>query len=242
MNILHQVLGFSASKGLIPKNPCDTIELPQSQRYKANFYTATQINAFFAAIKDEPLYPLYRITFMYGLRRSEVLGLKWDSIDLDTGTLTIRRTVVSVIKKVEKDKTKNQTSYRSFPLSPDIKQLLLDLKAQQERDRKVCGKSYFQTDYVFRWPDGHPYAPDYVTRKFSQLLKRHGFPHIRLHDLRHSSASNLLGMGYGLKDVQEWLGHADIKMTANIYGHLDIQRKLALADSMSELLNKKKTG
>lgn len=242
MNILHQVLGLSASKGLIPKNPCDTIELPQSQRYKANFYTATQINAFFAAIKDEPLYPLYRITFMYGLRRSEVLGLKWDSIDLDTGTLTIRRTVVSVIKKVEKDKTKNQTSYRSFPLSPDIKQLLLDLKAQQERDRKVCGKSYFQTDYVFRWPDGHPYAPDYVTRKFSQLLKRHGFPHIRLHDLRHSSASNLLGMGYGLKDVQEWLGHADIKMTANIYGHLDIQRKLALADSMSELLNKKKTG
>ena len=242
MNILHQVLGAAAKKHMIKENPCESVELPQSERYKANFFNSTQINDFFEAIRDEPLYPLLRITFMYGLRRSEILGLKWDSIDLNAGIFTIQHTVVSVIRKVEKDKTKNQTSHRSYPMSPEIKQLLLDLKTQQERDRKICGESYIQTDYVFRWPDGHPYAPDYITRKFSRLLKRYGFPHIRFHDLRHSSASNLLSMGYGLKDVQEWLGHADIKMTANIYGHLDIQRKLALTDSMNGLLNGKKTG
>lgn len=242
MNILHQVMGMCVKKGLIRKNPCDDIELPQSERYHANFYTATQINDFFAAIRDEPLYPLYKITFMYGLRRSEVLGLKWDSVDLDAGMFTIQHTVVSVIRKVEKDKTKNQTSRRSYPLSPDVKKILLDLKAQQEEDKRICGQDYIQTDYVFRWPDGHPYAPDYVTRKFSQLLKRHGLPHIRLHDLRHSSASSLLSRGYGLKDVQEWLGHSDIKMTANIYGHLEIQRKKALTDTMSDLLSGQKTG
>ena len=77
---------------------------------------------------------------------------------------------------------------------------------------------------------------DYVSDKFPKLLKANGVPHIRFHELRHSCASLLINSGFGLKDVQEWLGHADIKMTANIYGHLDVARKQSMADQLSGAL------
>ena len=92
---------------------------------------------------------------------------------------------------------------------------------------------------MFTWPDGRPYSPDYITDKFSTLLRKHDLPHIRFHELRHSCASLLLNNGFGLKDVQEWLGHSDIKMTANIYGHLDVARKQNIADRLSGSLAEK---
>ena len=87
--------------------------------------------------------------------------------------------------------------------------------------------------YVFKWPDGHLYSPDYISERFSNLLKKHNLPHIRFHELRHSCASMLLSMGWSLKDIQEWLGHSDIKMTTNLYSHLDVARKHTIADSLA---------
>ena len=83
---------------------------------------------------------------------------------------------------------------------------------------------------------GTPTPPDYVSHTFHKLLKKYDLPHIRFHDLRHTCASMLLSEGYGLKDVQEWLGHSDIKMTANIYGHLDIRRKRSIANGLEQAL------
>lgn len=174
-----------------------------------------------------------RVTALYGLRRSEVLGICRDCVDFEGGTVTIRRTVSKVSTVVEKNKTKNSASRRSFPMTPEIKQLLFDLKEQQKKDKKFFGKEYHVSDYVFRWPDGKPFSPDYVSDKFPKLLKEHGMPKIRFHELRHSAASNLLNMGFSLKDVQEWLGHSDIKTTANIYGHLDSKRKISMAEALS---------
>ena len=114
--------------------------------------------------------------------------------------------------------------------------LFLDLKATETENHKLFGKSYVQNDYIFRWTDGRPFAPDFVTQKFSKLLKQHDLPHIRFHDLRHSCASNLLTMGFNLKDVSEWLGHADIQITANIYAHLDVTRKQQMADRLGAAL------
>lgn len=114
----------------------------------------------------------------------------------------------------------------------EAKQLFLFLRGEQGKHKLVFGSAYHQSDYVFTWPNGNPFSPDYVSQHFSDLLKKHGFPHIRFHELRHSCASLLLSRGFTLKDVQEWLGHADIKMTANIYGKLDVTRKKEIGENI----------
>ena len=232
-NILYQSLTEAVKDGLIASNPCQHVILPKNVRYESHFYTVEQLNQFFEAIRDEPLYPLLKITAIYGLRRSEVLGLKWDSIDFGAGTMTIRHTVSKVTKAVEKDKTKNATSYRSVPLTEEAQRIFQAAKAEEEKNRRLFGRQYQESDYVFKWADGRSYSPDYITSKFPALLKKHGMPHIRLHELRHSCASLLINAGFTLKDVQEWMGHADIKMTANIYGHLDVSRKQSMAEKLS---------
>ena len=236
-NILHQTMEEAVKEGLLYANPCHYLVLPRSQRYEASFYTARQLQALFDTIQGEPLYPLVKITALYGLRRSELLGLKWDSVDFERGTVTIRHTISKVTKAVEKDKTKNASSYRSFPLVPEAREIFLTAKASEEENRNLFGREYHESDYIFKWPDGQPFSPDYVTKKFSKLLRQHGLPHIRFHELRHSCASLLINEGFTLKDVQEWMGHADIKMTANIYGHLDVARKQSMAEKLAGSLS-----
>lgn len=232
-NILNQTLNKAVKEKLLLSNPCQFLDLPKTERYQSSYYSAAQLQRLFEAIRDEPLYPLVRITAMYGLRRSELLGLKWDSIDFDGNRLTIRHTVSQVTKPVEKDKTKNSSSFRSFPLVDEAKKIFLAAKEREGQNRRLFKKDYRENDYVFKWDDGHLYAPEYVSQKFAKLLKKYGLPHIRFHELRHSCASLLLNEGFTLKDVQEWMGHADIKMTADIYGHLDAARKKGMADKLS---------
>lgn len=232
-NILNQTLKEAVKNNMIPANPCEYVTLPQQQRYNYSFYTAEQLNRLLEAIRDETLYPLILTTVIYGLRRSELLGLKWDSVDFEANTVTIKHTVSKVTTVVEKEKTKNASSHRIFPLVPEIRQLFLILKAQEEKNRKLFRKGYIQNSYIFKWDNGQPYSPDYISKKFRKLLKQYGMPHIRFHELRHSCASLLIAKGFTLKDVQEWMGHADIKMTANIYSHLDVSRKVNMADSIA---------
>ncbi len=238
-NILFQTLKDAVRDELIPNNPCEQITLPQMQRYEAKFYSEEQLHNLLSAIRNEPLYHLVKITSVYGLRRSEVLGLKWDSVDFENGTLTIKHTVAKVLVTVEKDKTKNEASRRSFPLVPEIREMLLDLKKREAANKKLFGREYSVNDYILKWDDGRPFSPDYVSQKFRDLLDEHDLPRIRFHELRHSCASFLINMGFSLKDVQEWLGHADIKMTANIYSHIDVSRKKSMADMLSSHLAEK---
>lgn len=236
-NILNQTLKEALKSGLISVNPCQWVKLPQIQRREPTFYTAEQIEKLLLAIsEDSTFYLLVKLTATYGLRRSEVLGLMWDSIDFENDTLQIAHTVVKVNSTVCKNKTKNASSYRSFPLIDEIKQLLLAERKKQTQNRKEFGKEYIQSPYVFVWDNGKPFATEYVSQHFKRLLEWNNLPHIRFHDLRHSCASILLSRGFTLKDVQEWLGHSDITLTANIYGHLDIERKKAIADTMANIL------
>ena len=236
-NILNQTLKEALKSGLISVNPCQWVKLPQIQRREQTFYTAEQIEKLLSAIiGDSTFYLLVKLTATYGLRRSEVLGLMWNSIDFENDTLQIAHTVVKVNSTVCKDKTKNASSYRSFPLIDEIKQLLLAERKKQTQNRKEFGKEYIQSPYVFVWDNGKPFATEYVSQHFKRLLEWNNLPHIRFHDLRHSCASILLSRGFTLKDVQEWLGHSDITLTANIYGHLDIERKKAIADTMANIL------
>ena len=236
-NILNQTLKEAIKSKLIDFNPCQWVKFPQVERRTPTFYNAEQLEKLFLSVKnDGTFYLLIKITATYGLRRSEVLGLKWSSIDFANDKITISHTVVKVTSVVRKDKTKNTSSFRSFPLTREIKELLIIEKIKQERNRREFKKEYLESDYIFVWTDGRPYATEYVSQHFRRILKWNDLDHIRFHDLRHSCASILLSEGFTLKDVQEWLGHSDITLTANIYGHLDIKRKQSIADSMANIV------
>ena len=232
-NIISQTLDLAVQTKLIPANPCQFVELPQNVRYESTFYTAAQLQDLFTALQGDELLPLVKITALYGLRRSELLGLQWDSIDFERKTMTIRHTVSKVTEVVAKDKTKNASSRRTFPLTVEAEAIFRRAKELEQQNRAAFGREYQENAYVFKWADGHPYSPDYISHRFNRLLKNHGLPHIRFHELRHSCASLLIDLGFTLKDVQEWLGHSDIKMTANIYAHLDTARKTNMADSIA---------
>ncbi len=231
--IIRLALKEAVKSHLITTNPCDDVILPKMAHREISFYSASQLNDLFNAIKNEPLYPLIYFTAIYGLRRSEVLGLKWDSVNFENNTITIKHTVVRFNDVFEKDSTKTSSSYRSYPLTEEVKNILTMLKEAEKKNITLFGKEYIKNGYIFKWENGKPYAPDYITSKFSKILKKYGFPHIRFHDLRHSCASLLVSQGFSLKDVQEWLGHSDFSITANLYAHLDTQRKTNIAKSMS---------
>ena len=166
-NIINQTLNQAVKDDLIPSNPCQFVELPKITKYEANYYNATQLKELFEAIKDDPIYPLVKITAFYGLRRSEVLGIKWDSIDFETRRLTIKHTVSKVTETIEKDKTKNASSRRSFSLTDEVIEMFLMLKQDEENNRKLFGSGYYESDYVFKWPAGKSFAPDYITSHVS---------------------------------------------------------------------------
>ena len=233
-NVVYQPLKEAVRDELISSNPCEFVELPQKDNFEASYYNTSQVKALFKAIEGDPLESMIKITALYGLRRSEALGIKWDSIDFETKRLTIKHTVVVVKSKVEKDNTKNRSSRRSFALTDEAMQIFEDLSKAEDENRRFFDSGYNKNDYVFKWPDGTPFRPDYVTRHFRVLLKKNGLPHIRFHELRHSCASMLLNEGFSLKDVQEYMGHADIRMTADLYGHLDVARKDSLARNLAD--------
>lgn len=235
-NLLNQAFNDAIREGYISINPCSLVVLPSRERPATNFYTREQLQRLMVAVEGETLSPLIHVAIYYGLRRSELVGLKWNSIDFENNTLTINHTVVKVNKVVAKDKTKTKSSHRTFPLLPEMRELFLALRQTQEENRSLFGKNYIQTDYVFCWPDGRQISNDYVSHRFNELLKKHNLPHIRFHELRHSCASLLINQGIGLKEVQDWMGHSDISTTANIYGHLETQRKVAMANALSECL------
>ena len=184
-NVLNQTLKLAQRDGLIQTNPADLVVMPHAAQFTGTFYTEAQMRHLLTAVKNERLYPIIYVTALYGLRRSEVLGLKWDSINFAMQTLTIRHTVARVTKVVEKNKTKNASSFRSFPLTDDAVRLFKILLQQEQYYRNHFGKDYIDNDYVFTWEDGHPYSPDYVSHTFHKLLKKYDLPHIRFHDLRH---------------------------------------------------------
>ncbi len=236
-NVLSQVLKCAAKEGYITSNPCQYVELPKVEQYEAKFLTNEQASAMLSAVKGERLYPILLIATCYGMRRSEICGLQWDAIDFVNNTVTVKRTMVKQKTLVIKNSTKTASSHRTYPLLPIIKQELLRIRHEQEDNRKFFGSGYIESNQVFTWEGGRPITSDYVSHKFKKLIAKYNLPDVRLHDLRHSCASIMLSAGMQLKDVQEWLGHSDISMTANVYGHLDDTRKKKVANEISGLLS-----
>ena len=224
---------------LIPTNPADKVDRPKKDRFIGSFCDAEEVNKLFEVSKGTKLeFPILFGAF-YGLRRSEALSLKWDAIDFENDSITIRHTVTSVtldgkVQLVASDTTKTKSSLRTLPLVPFVKERLLVLKKEQGNNRRLCGRSYRKqfAGYVCINEMGDLIKPHYVTEQFPKLLDANGLRRIRFHDLRHSCASLMLANGVPMKQIQDWLGHSDFSTTANIYAHLDYSTKLSSADAM----------
>jgi len=237
--VIHRALKYAVKTDLILSNPADKVDRPRKEAFQAGFYDKDELNALFEAVKGSQLEIPVMLAGFYGLRRSEVLGLKWDAIDFNNNTITIRHTITTfkVDGKqvtVASDTTKTKSSMRTLPLVPLFRERLLALKSEQQENRRLSGKSYNMRyiDYICVDEIGDLTAPNYVTGAFPKLLERNGLRHIRFHDLRHSCASMLLSNGVAMKQIQEWLGHSDFSTTANIYAHLDYNSKLSSAEAM----------
>lgn len=236
---IRKALQYAMKTELIDKNPADLIERPRKDKFVGSIYDATELDVLFGVVKGLRIELAVILGAFYGLRRSEIVGLKWDAIDFDKKTIIIKHTVtqVSINGKtiiVEKDRTKTKSSHRSLPLVKPFEELLLNLKAEQEENRRVCGKMYSKDylGYICVNELGERIKPNYITQNFPIILKNNNLKKIRFHDLRHSCASLLYANGVSLKEIQEWLGHSDISTTSNIYTHLDFNSKISSANAI----------
>lgn len=236
---LRKALQYAYQTGLIESNPADKVQKPRKDRFEADPYKKSELDALFKAVKGSNLELGVILAAFYGLRRSEICGLKWDAIDFHRKTITIRHTVTQVkvgdeMKLIQKDRTKTKSSHRTLPLVKPFENLLLAIRDKQDANRRICGNCYCRDylDYVYVNEMGELIKPNYLTQAFPDFLERHGLRRIRFHDLRHSCASLLYANGVALKDIQEWLGHSDISTTSNIYTHLDYSSKVASAKAI----------
>ena len=178
---IHKALKYAVKMDLIPFNPADKVERPKKQRYIADYYRQEELERLLEASKDHPYSLLIQMTAFYGLRRSEALGLKWDAIDFERDTITIKHIVTNAkidgkCEIVCADRAKTKSSLRSLPLVSNIREKLLALREQQKENRRVCGNCYSKKydGYVFVDAMGNIFNPRSVTANFSKLLEQNG--------------------------------------------------------------------
>ena len=235
--ILRGALNEAVKKSMIPFNPADRATLPSKVRFVGKAYTIEQAKQLLVVVENDPLKPAVILALFYGMRRSEVLGLRWQDVDFTDGTIKIRNTVVkAVTKEIEHEKTKSRASNRTLTIIPETRDYLYNLKKKHEENREMIGNSYEETDRVCVWGDGKPFKTNYVSHHFALLLKKNGLPHIRFHELRHTTGSILMNYGLSAKQIQEYLGHEQISTTLDIYGHLDYAGKTQAANTIGGLL------
>lgn len=242
--VIHRALKYAVKIKTIQSNPAVNVERPRKEKFIGSFYDKKEINTLFDIIQGHPLEVAIKLAAFYGLRREEIIGLKWTAIDFENNTLTIQHTVTECNLdgkhiEVASDTAKTDSSLRTMPLVTNFREMLLAKKEKQEHYRKLCGRSYCKEylNYIFVNEMGERWKPRYLSDGFKRILEQNGLRRIRFHDLRHTCASLLLANNVPMKKIQEWLGHSDFSTTANIYAHLDFQSKISSAEAMLTGLN-----
>ena len=227
---------------IIDSNPATKLEPIKVKEYTADYYTQDELLNLMEIIETTPIELPVIIAGVYGLRREEVIGLKWNAIDFKDKTLTIRHTVGrgkidGVTQFIFKERTKSDAGYRTLPLFDFIADLLRKYKNKYEENKKFYGNTYCNDykDYICLMENGELMKPGYVTQTFSKILDNNHLRHIRLHDLRHSCGTLLVRNGVPLKDIQIWLGHSNFQTTLR-YAHADVENKRISANVIENKL------
>lgn len=247
--VIHSALKYAVKTDMLVQNVADKVDRPKKNDFQPVFLSADEMQEMFEALRGTKLELPVLVAAFYGFRRGEVMGLKWDAIDFERGTISIKRTITTVMedgvyREVEQQSAKTKSSLRTLPLVGSFREIFMQVKEAQELNKKICGNCYnYEYDgFVFVDEMGYRMRLDYLTSEFPKFLKRHGLKRMRFHDLRHSCASLLLANGVPLKHIQEWLGHSDFTTTANIYAHLDYSSKISSAQAMENGLQLPVTG
>ena len=183
-------------------------------------YNEDEANTLTAAAKGTDLYVPIILALRCGLRRGEILGLQWKSVDLKNGTIVIQDTMTKTQTVIVREGTKTDGSYRKLLMPDIVTEALREHKAEQEERKTFFGSGYVDGGFVCAQANGRPMSFGF-TKRVERLIKQIGLRVLTLHDLRHTNATLLQDWGADIADISKWLGHSEISTTANIYLHLD---------------------
>ena len=227
---IHQVISsamdFAKAQKLIAVNPTDGCALPKLEHREMKTLPVEQLASFLREAKESGVFEMYYIELATGLRRGELLGLKWEDLDLEQCTLRVQRQVSRINGEVVEAPLKTKNSYRTISLGTDAVGIL-------KEQRKKCGSS----EYVFPSPTGGPISPDSVIQMLHRVLKRAGLPKVRFHDLRHTFATVALQNGVDIKTVSGMLGHYSAGFTLDTYAHVTTAAQREAAKTMGNILS-----
>ena len=224
--------------GELIRNPIDAVTIPRSERHEIRTMSESDIHIFLEMARPTPYYSLFYTTLFTGMRRSELLALRWQDIDLLLLQISVNRT----LHQIKGGKTifrqpKTERSRRSVALTPSTSTLLREHRKSQNTLRESLGyPKLTDDDLVFCQYDGKPFLPNTVSHNWIKLVRRTGLKGIRLHDARHTHASLMLKQGTHPKIVQERLGHASISITLDTYSHVAPGLQEAAATRFDELV------
>ena len=249
--LFGSIVAQAVKDGIIPYNPVKEVRINKNlaaeyarERNKDDeFFSYDEAQAFINSVESHELYELFYITLFFGLRREEVLGLKWSCIDLDQKTMTISHTVTVGTTVNRTNSTKTHASRRTYPLNDEQVDMFSCMKKKERANRKLCGNGYKDSDYVFKHVDGTLYYPDYPSKTFKKLIKTlPSLPQgITFHGLRSSCVSILVHQGMDVKSIQKWVGHADIDTTLRIYAKVkEKEAKKEISSSMNSVFKARK--
>lgn len=221
--ILRKALADAHRKGSVQRNVADLADPPKlssAPKPQIRAWNAEQLREFLTGIRDHELYPAFYLAANTGMRRGEVLGIRWEDIDLREKRLSVRQAVLNVAYEVVVADVKTATSRRTVDLDPLTIAVLKQWKRHQREQRSALGIRPKDDSLAFAKPDGTPIHPDSYSQYFDRLVKASDVPRIRPHDLRHTHATILLKAGVPAKVVSERLGHANVAFTMSVYQHV----------------------
>ncbi len=234
--VLRKALNDAVLWGLLGRSPLLGVKPPRREQPEMRAWTPAQVRIFLAAVERDRLYALWVLILSTGMRRGEIAGVRWCDVDLDAGILAVRRTRVSVAYSVCETDPKTRCSRRTISLDARVAGVLRSHRRRQLEERLAWGEAWTDTGYVFTSEDGWPVHPERISVLFARLADAAGVPKIRLHDLRHTSASLALAGGIHPKVVSERLGHSSISVTLDLYSHVIPGLQAEAAEKLGEMI------